>query len=93
MAIYTFIMIWNNNYAYFLNGVSKLRVQLYTAVIGGAINIPISIFLAQNVGLGSAGVAVGSIISLSLFAIAGPLQSANILKNRIEVIKHDQAVG
>jgi O-antigen/teichoic acid export membrane protein len=84
MALYTFIMIWNNNYSYFLNGISKLRLQLYTAVIGGIINIPISIFLAQNVGLGSSGVALGSVISLSLFAIVGPLQSAHILKNMVE---------
>lgn len=84
MALYTFISIWNNNYAYFLNGISKLKLQIYTAVIGSIINIPISIFLAKNVGLGSTGVALGSVISLSLFAIAGPLQSAYILKNGVE---------
>jgi len=93
MALYTFIMIWNNNYAYFLNGISKLRLQLYTAVIGSAINIPISIFLARNLGLGSPGVALGSIISLSLFAIVGPLQSANILKYKMKAINYDQSIS
>jgi len=93
MALYTFIMIWNNNYAYFLNGISKLKLQLYTAIIGSAINIPISIFLAKNVGLGSPGVALGSIISLSLFAIAGPLQTMYILKNKMEVLKYDKAIS
>jgi len=92
MAIYAFIIMWNNNYAYFLNGINKLKLQLCTAVVGGAINIPVSIFLAVNMGLGSAGVALGSIISLSLFAVAGPLQSVHILKMR-EVIKHDQTIS
>lgn len=96
MALYTFIVMWNNNYAYFLNGVSKLRFQLYTAIIGSSINIPISIFLARNVGLGSPGVALGSIISLSLFAVVGPLQSANILKYKMKVnnqLTNDQNIS
>ena len=86
MGILVFIMIWNNNYAYFLNGVSKLKIQLLTAIIGGFINIPISIFLAERTG--SIGVALGSIISLSLFAIAGPLHVVYVLRNRYKEDNH-----
>jgi len=80
MGVYTFIMIWNNNFAYFLNGISEIKLQLYTAIIGASVNIPLSIFFAKNISLGIVGVALGSIVSLSLFAIVGPLQTLHILK-------------
>ena len=80
MGVYTFVMVWNNNFAYFLNGISEVRLQLYTDIIGAFVNIPLSIFFAKNAGFGIAGVALGSIVSLSFFAIVGPLQTVHILK-------------
>jgi len=75
MGIYTIINVWNNIFAYFLNGISALNVQMMTSIIAGIINIPISILFARNFGLGNAGVILGTIISLSLFAVAGPIQT------------------
>jgi len=69
------VMIWNNNFAYFLNGIGSVNVQLITSVIGGAINIPVSIYLAKDLNMGPAGVALGSIFSLSFFAICAPIVS------------------
>lgn len=93
MGLYTLIMLWNNSYAYFLNGIGKVRLQLYTAVAGGGINIPVSIFLAKNLGLGSTGVALGSIISLSLFAVAGPLQTRYVLRSKAREADFGQTIG
>ena len=45
------------------------------SVIGGIINIPVSIYLAKDLNMGPAGVALGSIFSLSFFAICGPIVS------------------
>lgn len=84
MGLYTLIIAWNNNYAYFLNGISNLKMQLYSCVIGASVNIPISIFLAKNIGLGSTGVALGSVISLSLFAVGGPLRTIYVLKSETQ---------
>ena len=75
MGIYTIINVWNSIFAYFLNGISALNVQMMTSIIAGIIIIPISILFARNFGLGNAGVVLGTIISLSLFAVAGPIQT------------------
>lgn len=80
MAVYTIISIWNNIYAFFVNGIGRVKLQMYSAIVAGVINIPLSIFFAKTVGLGTSGVILGTIISLSLFAVLGPIQTYFILK-------------
>jgi O-antigen/teichoic acid export membrane protein len=80
MAGYTFVYIYNNIFTYLLNGLSKIRLQMVTSIIGALINIPLSIFLAQR--LGSGGVIIASIISLSLFSLLGPMQAIRFLKSK-----------
>lgn len=84
MAIYTVISIWNNIYAYFLNGIGNINLSLTVSIISALVNIPISIYLSKNFGLGNAGVIMGTIISLSPGVILGPAQTYYILarKNR-----------
>ena len=63
----------------FVSGVSKVKLQMWTSVIGGVINIPLSIFLAKTVGLGTAGVIIASIVSLSYGPLIAPIQYKKIL--------------
>ena len=44
------------------------------------LNIPLSIFLSINLNLGLLGIAYGTAISMSLFAVIGPFYTYNILK-------------
>lgn len=81
MAVFTVISIWNNIFAYFVNGVGMLKPQIITAVFGAIINIPLSIFLARDLAFGSTGVIVASSISLLPFSIVGPIQTKMILKS------------
>lgn len=78
-AIYTFISIWNNIYAFFLNGVSKVRIQIYTSIAAAIINIPLAYVFVKYFHMHSEGVVLSMIISLSFFAIAGPIQTYKIL--------------
>lgn len=80
MAFYTFISVWNNIYAYFLNGIGDLNLQMYTAIIAGLINIPLSILFCKYLNFGSSGVVLGTIISLLIFAVIGPLRTLSIVK-------------
>lgn len=80
MAVFTIIGIWNNIFAYFLNGISEIKIQIITSILAGIINIPLSIILAKYFGLNSAGVIFATIISLSFFAVLGPIQTYIILK-------------
>lgn len=80
MALYTLIAVWNNIYSYFLNGIGDLNLQMYTAIIAGIINLPLSVLFCRYLNLGNSGVILGTIISLSIFAIIGPLRTFSILK-------------
>lgn len=79
MGLYTVILYWNNVYAYFVSGAGKVELQMYSSIIAGLINIPLSIYLAKNMGMGLNGVILGSIISLCIFAVIGPVQTYYIL--------------
>lgn len=80
MGIYVIISVWSNVYAYFVNGIGKIKPQMYSAVLSGIINIPLSVYFAKYLNMGISGVILGTIVSLSLFAVIGPLQTRHILK-------------
>ena len=55
-ALFVILQMLNMVFSYFLNGIGKIKIQVYTSIFGFLINIPLSIFLAKNMGLGSSGV-------------------------------------
>jgi O-antigen/teichoic acid export membrane protein len=55
MGLYAIISTWNNIFAYFINGVGKIKLQMYYGIIAMVVNIPISIFFAKNLGMESGG--------------------------------------
>jgi O-antigen/teichoic acid export membrane protein len=75
IAMYIIISIWSNFFAYFLNGINKINGQLLMVGIGAILNIPLSIYMAKEMELGTIGVVLASIISLIPFAIFGPIFS------------------
>lgn len=79
MAIFIVISMWNNIYAYFLNGVGKIQLQLYNAIVVGILNIPLSILFAKYLNIGVAGVILATIICLAPSAIWSPLQYHKIV--------------
>lgn len=83
MGVNAIQISWNSIFTVFVNGVGKINWNLYTSVIGGIINIPLSIYFARNLGLGSSGVILGTIMSLALGTIALPWQSYNIIKKEL----------
>lgn len=79
-AAYTMIHIWCTIFQYFLNAINELDVQMVSYIFAGAINIPLCIFLVNKLGLGSTGIALGTGISLLLFAVLGPISTYKNLK-------------
>lgn len=79
-ALYTLISIWNNIYAFLLNGINIIQIQIYTSIAAAILHIPIAFILVKHFKMGSEGVVLSMAISLSFFAIAGPIQSFKILK-------------
>jgi len=80
MGLYAIISTWNNIFAYFVNGVGKIKLQMYCGIIGMTINIPISIYFAKNLKMGSAGVILGTCTSLIIGSFFIPIQTVKIIK-------------
>lgn len=79
MAFFILISTWNNIFAYFVNAINQLDVQIKTSVAAIFLNIPLSIFLVKVLHVGVYGVVLATSISLFLFTIFGTLQVWKIL--------------
>lgn len=64
MAAYYFLMIWGSIYATVLNGMGKVDLQLIMGVVTAVLNIPLSIFLGKNCGLGTTGVCLATVLCM-----------------------------
>ena len=74
------VSVWSNVFAYFVNSVNKINVQLFTSVIAAVINIPMSIYFVSNLDMGLNGIVLATTISLSIYALIGPFQVLRILR-------------
>jgi O-antigen/teichoic acid export membrane protein len=74
MAFFALVSTWNNIFAFIVNGIGKIRLQLVTAVIAMFSNIPLTILFIKTTGMGEAAVVLATIASLLLAAVALPIQ-------------------
>jgi O-antigen/teichoic acid export membrane protein len=64
MALYAALITYNMLYVTFINGVGKIHIQVLVSVIVMIFNIPISVYLAEYIGIGSTGVILGTVICI-----------------------------
>jgi O-antigen/teichoic acid export membrane protein len=80
IVLYIIINAWNVIFSVFLNGVGKIKLQFYFAIIGALLNIPLSIFLGKQIGIS------GVVLSTCLIAVANavwsPIQYYKIVNNK-----------
>lgn len=62
-AVYTAQQTVHAIFVRFINGVGKIRVQMIHAVASALVNIPLSIYLAKNLGFGVVGVIAATTIT------------------------------
>lgn len=82
-ALYCLLTIWCNTYAAFLNGMQIMKITIVIACLQAMVNIPLSLFMAEYLGLYSAGVMGGTVVSMLISAIASPF----IINNEIKRLK------
>jgi len=84
MAVYVIINTWNAIYSYFLNGVGKIKLQLYAGIFAAILNIPFAIFLGKYLGI------YGIILATSILALGSavwsPIQYKKIIEGRAKGI-------
>jgi len=84
MASYVIINSWNMIYSHFLNGVGKIKLQLYMAVFGSLINIPLAIYFGRHIGI--SGVVLSTTVISILPAILVQIQYNKIVNNTAQGI-------
>jgi len=77
------ITTWNNIYSMFLNGIGKIRLQLYLAVFAMVLNIPLAIYFTKHLGFGVEGIVLATCVSQVFFAVIGPIETYSVLKNKV----------
>lgn len=82
ICLYVIILNWNAIFSNFLNGVGKIRLQIFLAIIAGTINIPLCFLLVKYFKMGLYAMPLSNFISLSLGAFFGYLQYFKIINNK-----------
>jgi Na+-driven multidrug efflux pump len=68
-------------YTYFINGVGKVKLQMYTIGIAALINIPLSIFFAKKIEMGVSGIIFATILCIIPHCILCRIQYKKIINN------------
>jgi O-antigen/teichoic acid export membrane protein len=84
IAGYVIINSWCNIFSQFLNGVGKIKLQLYFGIFGAIINIPMAVMLGKHLGI--YGVILATCFLGFINAIWSPIQCFKIINNRAEGI-------
>jgi O-antigen/teichoic acid export membrane protein len=79
ISIYTIVYNWNSIFSNFLNGVAKIKLQLFSAYFVGIINIPLTIFFIKYLNFGVSSVIIVNTLCLLISAIWSPIQCYKIL--------------
>lgn len=82
MGLYSLLVGWNQIFVFFLNGVGKIKLQLYMSFITIVINIPLSVYFAKGFGLGPAGVILATNVCIFIGSVWAPIQYYKIINGR-----------
>lgn len=80
LALYVIINAWCSIFSQFINGVGKIRLQLYSAMFAALVNIPLSIYLGKKIGI--SGVILSTCILSLISAVWVPIQYYKIINGR-----------
>ncbi len=77
MSSYVIVYIWQTIHVFFLNGIGKIKLQLYLVIFSGLINIPLAIILGKKIGL--VGITLTSTFLFIFMGIFFSIQTQKIL--------------
>lgn len=80
MAIFILISTWNNIFATLVNGIGRIRLQLYTSIVAMVVNVPLALLFTKHYNFGVSGVVLATCMSLFFAAVMLPLQVRMIFR-------------
>ncbi len=75
-------MMLTSVFSNFLNGIGHIDLQLVVSAIAAIMNIPLSIYFAKNMGLGTTGVCLATLICQLFGCVFLPLDTFRFIKRR-----------
>lgn len=72
-GLYAILNIWTNTYGTIANGLGILKEQMVMALAQAIVNLPLSLFFAQKMNMGCAGILLGTNFALLISCIYLPL--------------------
>lgn len=84
VAFYTLLFNWSNTFISFINGIGKIRLQLYVTIIIAIIYIPFAVYFGKLWNIN--GVLLASAISLIPTSVLMPIQCVKLYSNRAKGI-------
>jgi O-antigen/teichoic acid export membrane protein len=82
MVLFIAISTFANIFAYFVNGIAKIRLQLISSIVAAAINVPLAIFFAKHTEAGLSGIILATCVSLTIGAVLVAVQYHKIINGR-----------
>lgn len=89
MAVFFSMTLYYSPYTHFINGIGKIRLQMYSIGLTSILNIPLSIFFAKNLELGVSGIIFATILCLIPHSILCTVQYSKIINKRALGIWND----
>lgn len=82
IAAYVIVQMFSNNFSAFVCGVGRLKENTIICAIGAIINIPLSVYFAKTLGMGQAGIILGSLCVMSISLIVLPFVTMDWIKKK-----------
>ncbi|NHB70194.1 oligosaccharide flippase family protein [Bacteroidales bacterium M08MB] len=79
VGVWIFIDAWKRIFNTFLNGIGKIKIQLYLESLAAFINVPLCIILGRKIGI--EGILIANIIVTIATAAVYPIKYYGIIKN------------
>lgn len=79
LSLYVIVYTWQTIHVFLLNGIGKIKLQLYLVIISALINIPLAFFLGKRIGL--AGVSLANTLLFIIMGIVFFIQVSKIIAN------------
>jgi O-antigen/teichoic acid export membrane protein len=81
-ALFAILMAWSSIFASYLAGIGKILISLYGAIFQCVVNIPLAIFLAKGMDLGTSGIIMATNINMLIPVLLLSLQTNKIINKK-----------
>ncbi len=82
MALYFVMNNFGGVFVQFVNGISKIKLQLYCSILGAIIFFPLAHILIKSLNLGTIGIVLAILITNWYGIILSPIQYMKIINNK-----------